>query len=244
MHRYRLSMIIWILSVILKTSVGMCKDGFYLYIMCYPCLSSCQTCSFPNIDRCDTCKPGFWGTSCNNRCATGCEGGVCKIDDGNCKIVCPSQCALCSHSGVCTTCRTGYYGHQCSQTCPGGWNDGCDINTGVTSGLCSSCKDGYFGQFCDVPCNDTCINSQCNRTGECTTGCITNHYGPKCENLCSSNCKPTLNGLLCDDQGGCLEGCFQGFTGDDCMTGKQWCALVIGHALVLRDHWLYCCLYF
>ena len=119
------------------------------------------------------------------------------------------------NTGSCYACKSGYAGPECDLHCDRACS-GCHQN-----GTCLHCQLPHmYGDNCTKECSSLCINSTCNQmTGECSSGCIANHYGANCRMMCSNNCKPTTTGVVCDDNGRCLEGCVQGYTGDDCRTG-------------------------
>ena len=67
----------------------------------------------------------------------------------------------------------------------------------------------------------TKTNAQQKEDGNCSLGCILNHYGPRCEFSCSTNCKGTEDWVVCDANGACLGGCVDGYSGDKCLTGEK-----------------------
>ena len=81
---------------------------------CPDCDSSCATCHLGY--SCDSCKPGYDGTSTDNEDFTRglictitapCSAGQYKDGAGACQD-CDSSCATCSFASTCDTCASGY----------------------------------------------------------------------------------------------------------------------------------------
>jgi len=213
-----------------------CNDlGCYQNGTCYQCRAVNVYGVFCNFE-CSSLCPSFtcdrWKGQCHLKCSSLCE--TCDVSSGKCskcrepirygdrcQNICSFGCAnLSCHrtSGECFACNGGIFGSFCNRTCSSSCSsNGCDMEFGK----CHAClSQNSYGDFCDKPCSDTCNHSQCDRNGECTSGCVINRYGPRCEFMCSENCNATITGNRCDDQGRCLIGCSPGYKGRDCGTGN------------------------
>ncbi len=87
-----------------------CNSGFFLSnSLCYPCSSTCQTCSGPANNQCLTCSVNRV-TPVNGVCTsggTGCNPGFFLSTTGQCSP-CLTNCATCVSSTSCSKCISGY----------------------------------------------------------------------------------------------------------------------------------------
>lgn len=137
-------------NIICDKDSGSCIDGcrreFYaIGENCNPCPERCSACS--DSSHCTSCKPGFYGSSCQWTCQQGCKNQVCHKDTGYCTegciggyyfkdycLRCPIMCETCIDHGNCTACKAGYWGPQCQHHC----HDQCYRCT--REGYCLDCK--------------------------------------------------------------------------------------------------------
>ena len=140
------------------------------------------------------CAKEKYGASCETDCPgiDKCIGETCHRQTGKC----PQGCKDWIHGEYCTE----------SCVCNREGTLSCD-----QSGTCH-CKTGRTGFDCSESCSDGCLDSTCNRNGECTYGCKPGRFGRLCENTCN-NCVDQS----CDaTTGKCLRGCVDGTYGDWC----------------------------
>ena len=136
-----------------------CKVG-YAGTPCQECPVNCES-GCDSSFRCQSCKPGFYGDSCNTTCPAGCKNGDCKKEGG------------------CSPCKEGYAGPWC-EPCPENCFDGCDENV-----ICRSCKEKFYGDFCNKSCPLNCLFSCSKDQGLCHH-CVAGYKGEKCQ---ESKCK-------------------------------------------------------
>nr|XP_022312314.1 receptor-type tyrosine-protein phosphatase mu-like [Crassostrea virginica] len=174
----------------------------------------CNNCINKNCNNNGHCIQGcmdqFWGSSCENICASGCLDRLCIQSTGycskgcngtrwgyTCEYFCPSNCKepYCNiQSGQCFNCKAPYWGDNCDSQCPFQRCVECEQRTGAcskclqnwTGDQCDSCVATHYGPDCSSECNVNCINNTCNVTGFCTQGCGSGFYGYYCENPCDS----------------------------------------------------------
>ncbi|XP_071953534.1 uncharacterized protein [Antedon mediterranea] len=134
------------------------------------------------------CSESQWGPTCQNRCPTCYNGGVCDDVTGLC--VCPpgfkgSNCG--------EGCGNNNWGLSCRNVCSSS-NPGCpNVLMCVPDPIGCSCMAGYTGLGC-------------------TEGCKTGYYGSTCSEVC--HCAP---GVTCDPSRGCPNGpCETGYSGTNC----------------------------
>jgi len=85
----------------------LCNSGFYgNWQRCFPCDSSCATCSGPANTQCTSCR-GTSSLNSNGRCGSGCPAGQYVSPNNNC-LPCIANCVLCFSGDSCTTCASGY----------------------------------------------------------------------------------------------------------------------------------------
>lgn len=213
------------------------------------CANNCKEalCHIQNGD-CFTCKPGWTGTICNNKCTDGgyglncsqrcaghCRDGItCNHVTGRCDRGCDAGWtgALCYNE-----CPSGQFGLDCNERCSGHCmnNEPCDHASGVCrsgcrdgytgSGCNNSCNEGFYGRNCSKICSPNC--KICRRTdGLCA--CKAGWSGPRCTEECiqsfGENCQYPCNAncinRICDKfNGTCLFGCLNGRTCD--LAGQQ-----------------------
>ncbi|XP_061185083.1 multiple epidermal growth factor-like domains protein 10 [Saccostrea echinata] len=115
-------------------------------------------------------------------------------------------------NGICTRgCIEGYWGDKCLNDCPSTCPN---IVCNRTSGLCGSCRDGYYGNRCEYHCHwkNKCSERKCNeKTGYCTSGCVSGYFGVYCQHPCG-NCSSGT----CDKISGNCEACNTGYYGTKC----------------------------
>ena len=70
----------------------------------------------------------------------------------------------------------------------------CDLHTGYC--LVGACEATFYAPTCSQRCPATCINQNCNRTGECLEGCISQRWGTTCEQI--YNGEDTCTDNTCD----------------------------------------------
>jgi len=203
---------------------GTCYNCANTYVYGLNCNIQCSSlCQYGTCDR--------WSGECPLNCSSRCE--LCDSSTGNCtkcrqnnnygnacQYYCNTGCfdQNCNHTTEeCLLCIVGHWGPFCNYSCSSGCSSrGCHQE----SGKCIECKSlTLYGDLCEKSCNNNCKDLQCNRNGNCTSGCVTNQYGSNCQLKCSETCKATTIGSWCDDLGRCLEGCVQGYTGENCKTG-------------------------
>ncbi|KAK3091329.1 hypothetical protein FSP39_018982 [Pinctada imbricata] len=237
-----------------NNKTGECLDG------CVPGWydNRCDTrCDYRRCDACDEklgycslCKAGYWGKNCENKCSDKCI--RCNQDTGECLQCfgnffgpnCTGSCNNCIDEkcnkvdGQCQLgCKPGYYGPKCNNAC----QSGCAVCENGTS--CSTCTQGlsYKNGKCVQDCVN-CTDVQCDINGICQKGCVSGHFGPKCQGMCSSGCDLCTKGSTCDvclsthkmnngvcisncekcvnstcdNEGKCSHGCIGGWFGEDC----------------------------
>ena len=199
-----------------------CKPGFYGTNCTQKCSIGCTS------DVCDVtgncqCSKYFTGSKCD-KCVTGKYGA-------HCNVTCPTNCIYCAYN-ICTVCADGYYGSTCNISCP----DNCHVDGCFRlNGLCKSCSDGRVGAECDqcasgsymdkadkcVLCSTNCRSLKCNAsTGACIDGCVGEHYGTLCDNVCSNGCQTVKSGAKCSATDGvCFSGCRVSYYGHQCNLG-------------------------
>ncbi|KAG2386763.1 hypothetical protein C9374_002507 [Naegleria lovaniensis] len=151
----------------------------------FTCPSQCVNCS-EVTQQCTSCKPGYYGTTCEFRCPSNCatcmNSTACLTCASNVTTP-PPQCApkcsscvngLCIDSGVCK-CNDGWTGVNCSQIlCPAGC-------TSCSSPYqCTGCKNGWYGITCSSPCLANCLT--CSNSVSCSL-CAPGYYGSTCSNV-------------------------------------------------------------
>lgn len=181
-----------------------------------------QNCESFGIDSfCDSCKPGWFGDSCEKPCSPYCEDRKCDHD-----------------SGLCPVCVGGWFGERCNQQCLS------NCKTCFDNSTCIECNDGFFGRHCERNCSDDC--KTCSKDGTICQTCISdNSYGNQCSCkghqclkyspflycieckdpgwfISRGGCCPCSNHCAggptnCDNTtGACLDGCQSGYYGDQC----------------------------
>jgi len=196
---------------------------------CLRCHYSCNTCSGPNADDCDTCQSGYYKRE--GLCVTACNGGEFIVNN-ECRT-CDSKCSSCF--GVedyeCYGCvedtsdYVGYffYNYTCMEECPDGYyGDQFDLQckpckqnceTCTSYDWCTSCVYGPYqlnqGECTYFSCLDTQYRTirpflQCY---DCDSSCLT------CQGESSIDCLSCLDShqligmtcMTCDDQPGFKE---------------------------------------
>ena len=100
------------------------------------CPRNCLGCNSVT-KQCNSCVPGFWGSSCN--------------------ATCPDECATCVlRTGSCSTCLSGFWGISCTEHC---LVQHCfESSCTKSSGECAWCTEGWWGKNCEHICDDfNCI---------------------------------------------------------------------------------------
>ena len=173
-----------------------CDDGYFGPTCTTECLyDGCQACS--SSGQCVSCKQGKWGMNCDVNCNNNCY-------PSSGEIYCHKSNGTCS-SGQCVD---GFFSDDCTSECNvhcGTVNNSskpCNVNTGYC--LVDDCKGTWYGPTCNQRCPATCVNQNCNRTGDCVEGCIEEHWGSMCDEICTGNA--TCNDNSCDQVAGiCME---------------------------------------
>ena len=170
------------MGVSCNKTTGYCESGclneWYGPRCMKRCLdANCQTCDI-TTGTCSTCKPTFYGLTCNKTCSSFCAPGT----DG--RVRCNRTTGYCSA----VKCLDGYYLEDCAKSC----NEKCgsDFNNNrpcdILTGRCTyDCVPGWYGDSCDRPCSGNCVDNSCDRTGYCISGCKTGFYGGDCRLTCS-----------------------------------------------------------
>ncbi|XP_021347871.1 platelet endothelial aggregation receptor 1-like isoform X2 [Mizuhopecten yessoensis] len=115
----------------------------------------------------EECSRGTYGTHCNQNCTcdvTSChpvDGCICRSQEQNCNIVCPSMTFGSGCSGQCLCLSTG------TQDC------------GVLDGSCT-CKPGWTGTFCDQLCPFGRYGEGCKKSCECESNEFCNPINGVC----------------------------------------------------------------
>ncbi|XP_021354768.1 multiple epidermal growth factor-like domains protein 10 isoform X1 [Mizuhopecten yessoensis] len=187
------------------------------------------------------CDPGFYGSSCNQKCSGNCKDKTCVQGSGLCKDCedgffgpecnpCSTGCVnpTCNKSfGNCSRCNAGFHGNNCDQSCPANCEDQLCIQN---SGDCTGCDPGYHGSDCYQTCSANCANQTCDQnTGQCTE-CKPGLFGPDCTQTCPVGCQNK-----CDRNTGECNACEVGKYGlkcdriclSQCHNGK--CKQIDGH---------------
>ncbi|WAR16881.1 FAT1-like protein [Mya arenaria] len=177
---------------------------------CSPCVGNFQG------NKCDTCKHGFYGLSCDLHCADNCFRGTCSRNgtcpdgciagySGNtCSYPCEPNCATCQQydKSYCTSCFNEYSGSTCR--CPPNCRCEGDVDE------CTSCVHLYSNPDYKCQCHTKyCNGDKCNI---CTNITYFVHEGLSSCCPCSSSCK----NAICSSQFQCLNGCENGMYGNDC----------------------------
>jgi len=167
-------------------------------------------------DKCDTCKPGFFGQQCEV-CQCHQEGilnNYCNVENGMCtckSMFMGDSCDTCkpgfdpTHDPACGACQSEFYGYENCRACEcniyGRVDNNCDLETGKCNCMdnfmgdkCETCQPGFFGQQCEeCQCNvEGSLNTECNLEGKCN--CKDNFMGDKCD-----TCKPGFFGQQCEE---------------------------------------------
>ena len=196
----------------IQDCVSGCVDGQYEKDgACYPCDSSCQTCS--NTKKCDTCKNTNEFINAEGKCEA-----------------CDVKCATCSGtSTTCLTCAPGYKTiHdetsgtiECVEGCsPGFYEDGdeckpCDSSCQtclISATQCTSCAKGKI--LLENKCND--CNEKCAECEESVDKC----------KVCADGYKEVIDrsSVLVDCASKCPDGTFEdGSTCRPCDVSCQTC---------------------
>lgn len=189
-------------SVAVANKKCSCIHGYYSTLQgCEPCDESCDTCSGGEVDKCVTCRPGFFlaSGSWKGQCIS-CHVGA--FSDGS--IIGVEHCSKCKgvpQNGdlvvMCEECDLGYTlkGEVCVSDDAG--HEDCPSNCICTaeSPACVSCQKGYF--TLSTPSLETCI-----RCSTAVSGCkaCTVEDVPLSRNTKDVVC------TLCDDGKGLVEG--------------------------------------
>jgi len=101
------------------------------------------------------CAKGFWGSECNEECASCPSPGICRdgiFGDGDC------DCGVDGYGSTCSPCRCPDERGTCDSGKKG-------------SGVCFACEFGYHGILCESICDcgsgETCVNAASNQTSGC-----------------------------------------------------------------------------
>ena len=158
-----------------------CAGGYYPYDnVCCP--NNCTSCS---VSRANC--PGCFTTWCDN-CKEGLYGHLCQKE-------CSNNCLTCEGRS-CTTCKPGHYSlstyaHEnyceCSISQCEARND---------DGSCYTCKEeGWYPRLTDCCQCHNCKDMNCDKSGNCLSGCVTfqghQKFGAKCDKQCNrvlNNC--------------------------------------------------------
>ena len=166
------------------------------------CLSCVQ--DFDVNKVCLTCKPGWYGPTCQHKCRIGCATCTgeyrCQICEpgyeapgAQVQCTCANNCEDCKTNATvgshytCAKCRHRYYGISCQNLCP----SHCTFCTSNSS--CVTCQNGYGGQLCDIKCLPHC--SLCQSSSNCRVcepGWYSTHNtgtNRECQLRCSSGCR-------------------------------------------------------
>ncbi|XP_052250966.1 multiple epidermal growth factor-like domains protein 10 isoform X2 [Dreissena polymorpha] len=181
-----------------------CEDGFFgpkCEFQCTQINKECSVCSGDSLESsfCKTCTNGYYPDTKRTcvQCSKLCVEDQCNSSNGHCK----------------KGCKYGFWNPKCDRNC----SEKCAV-CNQDSGDCLTCSlTSVFGANCDMPCSKTCVDASCHMNGTCTNGCISDYYGPSCEQ-CPIHCARGANVTRCSHATGlCLFGCNEGFKGDGCM---------------------------
>ena len=214
----------------------LCILGYYVEnFECHSCPDNCSKCSTSR--RCEDCKPGTYGSTCQNNCPSGCKNNTCSAESGFCLegcrdghtmaggqcVNCPITCVTCSTLDQCKDCKPGFWGSVCQYNCRECNGSGCEQNIACTKG----CMDGYYvntfqtNEYECIQCPEFCL--ECVHNSSCGT-CHPGYWGNTCERRCDINCN---NDVCRKDNGHCFEGCKNGYHGNKCeercLTGCEKC---------------------
>lgn len=107
---------------------------------CYPCHSTCDTCSGPSDSECMTCPPQAYFY--NGSCLSNCFSGTYADNTSTCQP-CDPSCTACMGpgNGNCSQCTSGYFiNNSTCQRC----DPSCATCGGPGFENCSECAQGYF----------------------------------------------------------------------------------------------------
>lgn len=168
-----------------------CTDGYvWTGRVCEPCKPNCKRCELTG--ECSECYSGF------------------NLRDGSCNK-CPQGCLSCDGLQGCYKCQAGYIltDSMCCINCS---NSSQEKAWGNFIAYSERCEDGWSGKNCDIPCDSNCFSCDKKNPEHCVR-CLSEMYGPTCENRCSSSC---LNKTCNDEDGICSYACLSGFWGEKC----------------------------
>ena len=195
-----------------------CPNGYYgSNGVCYPCYTkslptnpdeSCNTCSGPYSNQCDSCAPGLFHDSGTNKCVTHCSLGwyedLVTATCAQCYRASSSSdterdCYTCTSNtpNSCESCYAGTYltpSNTCEEFCPDGWWGDASIKTckqcyvydvAVPSDQsCATCTAGNSDNC--LTCNSPYFfDSSTGSTGKCVSTCPDGYWGDSVNNVCS-----------------------------------------------------------
>ncbi|XP_053387518.1 uncharacterized protein LOC123544432 [Mercenaria mercenaria] len=225
------------------TCIDVCPPG--CYGECLIADGQCMKCKqglygdFCNETK--TCKDGFYGFNCSNKCRKTDEGcQKCLTNEagmyGDCISCvrgyrltlpfgathslcteCPGECKdkTCNSTEFCTNgCSLGKWGGTCKSNCA----LNC-LECNQSDGKCIKCNNGTYLEDCSKLCSTNCSSTDTDHmcefhTGKCINGCSSyRQYGNYCEHRCSDTC----NNQTCNWKTGyCTNGCVENYHGSFC----------------------------
>ena len=201
-----------------SSCISACPDGYYgSNGVCYPCYTkslptnpdeSCNTCSGPYSNQCDTCADGLFHDSGTNKCVTHCSLGwyedLVTATCAQCYRASSSSdterdCYTCTSNtpNSCESCYAGTYltpSNTCEEFCPDGWWGDASTKTckqcyvydvAVPSDQsCATCTAGNSDNC--LTCNSPYFfDSSTGSTGKCVSTCPDGYWGDSVNNVCS-----------------------------------------------------------
>ncbi|KAL4494811.1 hypothetical protein ABPG73_004251 [Tetrahymena malaccensis] len=165
------------------TQCNSCKSGFYLANnFCKPCDSSCETCSGPLANQCQTCDETKNLFFFQNSCISQCPDGYFESGYKQCQPCSSHGCAKCSKINQCSLCKSGSdflkNNQECTQLCPADHQIFTDENN-ILNCYKIDCGQGKQQNLkkCEEICGDGIVQNQ-----ECDDGNQQN--GDGCDEKC------------------------------------------------------------
>ncbi|XP_071953706.1 extracellular matrix organizing protein FRAS1-like [Antedon mediterranea] len=233
---------------IMGACVDSCRNNYFPTPsgICYPCHSSCLTCTGGTPSDCTSCRSplvlqnGICARSCNTR----------QFEDSGICFNCHASCNTCSGAGTgdCQSCGANSpQGGQCFDGCASTqyldmFNScqDCSSSCGTCYGLpgledsvCDQCIDDSFftlGDSCVQDCGDGYYNSQSRSCKECYPTCLT------CDRDGIQGCLSCKSGFVLAHDGMCTLECHRGFYNNNgvCTACDASCLFCISESTCLE----------